>query len=210
MVNKFCPFFGFLPFWRIWRHSEVTRKLMVLTLADMDRGNHQDLYIPKILHHGTLIRKSTWGFNNPHPCKICYPQKMVKIRVKNIVIQWKKKKKRWNQPMKKLKSINKNNLHSVWNTNFDTFFRPRPIYLTLKWPRYHFPTEIFAMKCAPYMYALLETIIPGKNLKCCTVSKWCNILSFSPELCYTISKWRPNNRFLFRVVSILAKIWKTT
>ena len=28
--------------------------------------------------------------------------------------------------------------------------------------------------------------------------------------CCTVSKWRPNNRFLFRVISILAKIWKTT
>ena len=26
----------------------------------------------------------------------------------------------------------------------------------------------------------------------------------------TVSKWQPNNRFLFRVISILAKIWKTT
>ena len=26
--------------------------------------------------------------------------------------------------------------------------------------------------------------------------------------CSTVSKWRPNNRFLFRVISILAKIWK--
>ena len=28
--------------------------------------------------------------------------------------------------------------------------------------------------------------------------------------CCTVSKWRPNNRFLFRVISILAKFWKTT
>ena len=28
--------------------------------------------------------------------------------------------------------------------------------------------------------------------------------------CCNVSKWRPNNRFLFRVISILAKIWKTT
>ena len=26
----------------------------------------------------------------------------------------------------------------------------------------------------------------------------------------TVSKWRPNNQFLFRDISILAKIWKTT
>ena len=25
----------------------------------------------------------------------------------------------------------------------------------------------------------------------------------------TVLKWRPNNQFLFRVISILAKIWKT-
>ena len=30
----------------------------------------------------------------------------------------------------------------------------------------------FAMKFAPYMYALLETIIPEKKFKCCTVSEW--------------------------------------
>ena len=28
--------------------------------------------------------------------------------------------------------------------------------------------------------------------------------------CCTISKWRPSNRFLFRVISVLAKIWKTS
>ena len=28
--------------------------------------------------------------------------------------------------------------------------------------------------------------------------------------CCTVFEWRPNNRFLFRVISILAKIWKTT
>ena len=28
--------------------------------------------------------------------------------------------------------------------------------------------------------------------------------------CCTVLKWRPNNRFLFCVISILAKIWKTT
>ena len=26
----------------------------------------------------------------------------------------------------------------------------------------------------------------------------------------TVSKWRPNNQFLFRGISILAKIWKAT
>ena len=28
--------------------------------------------------------------------------------------------------------------------------------------------------------------------------------------CCTVSKWRPNNRFSFCIISILAKIWKTT
>ena len=28
--------------------------------------------------------------------------------------------------------------------------------------------------------------------------------------CCTVSKWWPNNQFLFRVISILAKIWKNT
>ena len=51
-----------------------------------------------------------------------------------------------------------------------------------------FSNRNFAMKFAPY--GLSRTIIPEKNsLKC-----------------YTNSKWRPNNRFLFCVVSILAKI----
>ena len=27
---------------------------------------------------------------------------------------------------------------------------------------------------------------------------------------WTVSKWRQNNRFSFRVISISAKIWKTT
>ena len=45
------------------------------------------------------------------------------------------------------------------------------------------------MKVAPYMYHRSAK----KIWNCCT-----------------ISKWRPNNRFLFRVISILVKIWKTT
>ena len=27
---------------------------------------------------------------------------------------------------------------------------------------------------------------------------------------FTVWKWRPNDQFLFRVISILAKFWKTT
>ena len=36
--------FALLPLWRIWRHSDVTRTLMVLILVDMNRED-QDLYI---------------------------------------------------------------------------------------------------------------------------------------------------------------------
>ena len=42
------------------------------------------------------------------------------------------------------------------------------------------------------MYGQSKILIPEKNFK----------------KCWTISKCRPNNRFLFRVFSILAKIWK--
>ena len=77
--------------------------------------------------------------------------------------------------------------------------------LTLKRPRYFysrwcprgvplkktiFPPEFCNEICTIHVFTI-ETIIPEKNVKCCTVSKW-----------------RPNNRFLFRVASILAKIWK--
>ena len=38
--KQILPFFRFfLSFLRIWRHSDVTRKLMVLILIDMDRGD---------------------------------------------------------------------------------------------------------------------------------------------------------------------------
>ena len=56
------------------------------------------------------------------------------------------------------------------------------------------------MKFAPYMYALSKTTILEKN----------NNNNNNNWKCYTVSKWRPNNRFLFRIISILAKIWKTT
>ena len=43
------------------------------------------------------------------------------------------------------------------------------------------------------MYGLKKITILQKNIKCCTVLKW-----------------RPKNRFLFRIILILAKICKTT
>ena len=46
--NKLCHFFRFLlPFWRIWRNSDVTWKLLVLIVVDMDKHDKgdQDLYI---------------------------------------------------------------------------------------------------------------------------------------------------------------------
>ena len=50
------------------------------------------------------------------------------------------------------------------------------------------------MKFEPYyVWTIKNHNSAKKNWKCCTVSKW-----------------RPNNWFLFRVISILAKIWKTT
>ena len=87
------------------------------------------------------------------------------------------------------------------------------IRLTLKWPRYfysrwcprgvpwkppwenHFPTGILHWNlhhiCTGHKKS--QFCKKKKKLKCCTVSKW-----------------RPNNRFLFRVISILAKFWKNT
>ena len=75
--------------------------------------------------------------------------------------------------------------------------------LTLKWPRYFysrwcplkkttFPPEFCNEICTIYVRAIQNHNSAKKFWKCCTVSKW-----------------RPNNRFWFRVISILAKIWKT-
>ena len=36
------------------------------------------------------------------------------------------------------------------------------------------------------------------------------ILKKNKTKCSTVSKWRSNDRFLFRIISILAKIWKST
>ena len=60
----------------------------------------------------------------------------------------------------------------------------------------HFPSRILQWNlhhiCMDY-YRKSQFCKKKKNWKCCTV--W---------------KWRPNNQFLFRVISILAKIWKTS
>ena len=84
--------------------------------------------------------------------------------------------------------------------------------LTLKWPRYFysrwcprggsmepppekttFPPGFCNEICTIYVRDIKNHNSAKKKIKCCTVSKW-----------------RPNNRFLFRVISILAKFWKTT
>ena len=41
-------------------------------------------------------------------------------------------------------------------------------------------------------------------------SQFCQKKKKKKIKCCTISKWRPNNRFLFQVISILAKFWKNT
>ena len=58
----------------------------------------------------------------------------------------------------------------------------------------HFPTGILQWN--------LHHICTGHKK-----SQFCNKKKFK---CCTVSKWRPNNRFLFHVISILAKFWKTT
>ena len=40
-------------------------------------------------------------------------------------------------------------------------------------------------------------------------SQFCKKKKKQKWKCCTVLKWRPNNRFLFRIISILAKIWKT-
>ena len=53
--------------------------------------------------------------------------------------------------------------------------------------------QIFKIILTPYVYTLITTIFQE------------NIYNFC-----AVSKWRPNNWFSFRVISISAKIWKTT
>ena len=81
--------------------------------------------------------------------------------------------------------------------------------LTLKWPRY------FHSRWCPrgFMEPPKKTIFPPKFCnEICTiyVRTVKNHNSTINKNCCTVSKWRPNNLFLFRVISILAKIWKTS
>ena len=75
--NQFFYCSLFLPFWCMWRHSDVTWKLMVLNLVDMDREG-QDLY----QHHRSLIRENLHGVvQQPPPPplgKICYKNSLVR------------------------------------------------------------------------------------------------------------------------------------
>ena len=100
--------------------------------------------------------------------------------------------------------------------SFDEIFGRSFCRLTVKWPRYfysrwcprgggrgsmeppwenHFPTRILQWNlhhiCTGYKKS--QFFKKKKKKKRCSVSKW-----------------RPNNRFLFRVISILAKFWKKT
>ena len=59
----FAIFSGFIPFWRIWRHSEVTRKFMVFILIDVDtrdpggthiRRMYKDVSPPFYLRRSTI------------------------------------------------------------------------------------------------------------------------------------------------------------
>ena len=100
---------------------------------------------------------------------------------------------------------------NITNTNANVRFHSRWSIrgLTLKWPRYFysrwcprggswnppekntFPLEFCNEICTIYVRAIKNHNSAKKNSKCCFVSKW-----------------RPNNWFLFRVISNLAKFWK--
>ena len=68
LYGKKIAFFSvFLPFWRTWRHSDITRKLIVHILVDMDIGN-QDLYRDtkhRIILHSYYIWKIYGDFLKP-------------------------------------------------------------------------------------------------------------------------------------------------
>ena len=95
--------------------------------------------------------------------------------------------------------------HVIGKRHFDVCW-----WLTLKWPRFYsrwcprgfhgiphkktiFPPKFWNEICTIYVWIIKNHNSTKKFWKCCTVLKW-----------------RPNNRFLFCVISILAKIWKTT
>ena len=67
------------------------------------------------------------------------------------------------------------------------------LLITLRSSAKMYPDCKTTLNFTPYIYTLITTIFQEKSIKYCTVSKW-----------------RPNNRFSFLVISILAKIWKTS
>ena len=83
--------------------------------------------------------------------------------------------------------------------------------VTLKWPRY-----FYSRWCPRGVHgtSLKKTTFPPEFCnEICTMYVWTIKNHNSAKKfwkCYTVSKWWPNNRFLFRVISILAEIWKTT
>ena len=86
----------------------------------------------------------------------------------------------------------KNRLTLTWLRYFYSRWCPRGVpWNPLK--KTTFPQEFCNEICTIYVWTIKNHNSGNKFWKCCTVSKW-----------------RPNNRFLFRVISILSKIWKTT
>ena len=86
------------------------------------------------------------------------------------------------------------------------------LLLTLKWQRYfysHWCPRGGSME--PPRENHFPTGILQWNLHhICTGHKKSQFCKKKKIKCCTVSKWRPNNRFLFRVISILAKFWKNT
>ena len=84
-------------------------------------------------------------------------------------------------------------------------------HLTLKWSRY------FYSRWCPRGFQgtppKKTTFLPEFCNEICTIYVWAiknHNSGFFYKKCCTVSKWQPNNRFLFCIISILAKIWKTT
>ena len=74
-----------LPSWPTWRNSDVTWKLMVFTLVDMDR---EDQYLHKSTKHsiiGPLLQTLYGGCNNPPVLgKVCYNKQPDSISVNEV------------------------------------------------------------------------------------------------------------------------------
>ena len=87
--------------------------------------------------------------------------------------------------------------------------------LTLTWPRYFYscwcPRGGGGVPRDPSVEDHFPTGILQWNLHhMCMDYKKSHNSGKKNQKCSTVSKWRPNNRFMFRVISILAKIWKNT